>query len=168
MVLKFIIMKKAILNAALFGSLTTAILSCNNKKEESADVMIDKAQIKKEIQAKENEFAETYNGGVLKNIGYYADEATTFFQNRPPLVGKEAIVEYLASDVKSNSNKISFQTNEVFVSKDGVQVVEVGYYKVVDTTGNPVNTGNYMSLFEKRDGKYVCVRDMSASDMMVE
>jgi hypothetical protein len=42
--------------------------------------------------------------------------------------------------------------------------VETGYFKVVDSANNPINSGNYMSLFEKRDGKYVTVRDMSASD----
>jgi hypothetical protein len=26
-------------------------------------------------------------------------------------------------------------------------------------------TGNFMSLFEKRDGKYICIRDMGSSDM---
>ena len=103
--------------------------------------------------------------GNLKTIGYYADDAVTFFQNRSPLVGKEAIVEFLKSDLTANSNKITFTTNEVFVSNDGVQVVEIGSYKVVDSTNTPINTGNYMSLFEKRDGKYVSVRDMSASDM---
>ena len=68
----------------------------------------------------------------------------------------------------TESNKISFTTNEVFVSNDGNQVVEIGYYKVVDSTNTAVNTGNYMVLFEKRNGKYVCVRDMSASDMPLE
>ena len=68
----------------------------------------------------------------------------------------------------SESNKISFTTNEVFVSNDGNMVVEIGYYKVVDSTNTAINTGNYMGLFEKRNGKYVCVRDMSASDMPVE
>ena len=74
------------------------MLACNSKKEGSA-VVVDKEQIKKEIQAKEDEFAATYNAGEMKNIGYYADDATSFFQNRPPLVGKEAIVEFLKSDL---------------------------------------------------------------------
>ena len=145
----------------------TLMIACNSQKEEpvAVAVVIDKEQIKKEIQAKENEFAETNNSGVLKNIGYYADDASTFFQNRPPLIGKEAIVDFLKSEITSNTNRISFTTKDVFVSNDGDQVVEIGYYKVVDSTSAPVNTGNYMSLFEKRDGKYVCVRDISASDM---
>jgi hypothetical protein len=44
-------------------------------------------------------------------------------------------------------------------------VVELGYFKVTDSANATVNSGNYMSLFEKRDGKYVTLRDMSASDM---
>ena len=108
---------------------------------------------------------EQINAGEMKDIGYYADDATSFYQNRPPLVGKPAIVEFLKSDLNANSNKISFTTNDVFVSSDGNQVVEVGYFKVIDSANTAINTGNYMSLFEKRDGKYVSVRDMSASDM---
>ena len=113
-------------------------------------------------------FANIYNTGELKNIGYYANDATTFYQNRAPLVGREAIVEFLKSDVISNPNKISFKTNEVFVSTDGNQVVEIGYFKVVDSSNTAINTGNYMVLFEKRNGKYVSVRDMSSSDMPVK
>jgi len=160
-----LIMKHKPVKEVLLVCITTLLFACNAKKEESSTVVVDKEQIKKEIQAKENEFAETYNSGVLKNIGYYADDASTFFQNRPPLIGKEAIVDFLKSEITSNTNRISFTTKDVFVSNDGDQVVEIGYYKVVDSTSTPVNTGNYMSLFEKRDGKYVCVRDMSASDM---
>jgi ketosteroid isomerase-like protein len=163
-------MKTKILNGVILLCLMSLLFACKTKNSEPVAAVIDKEQIKKEIQAKENEFAETYNSGIAKSIGYYADDAITFTQNRAPLVGKAAIVEYLMADLNSatKSNKISFTTNEVFVSNDGNQVVEIGYYKVVDSTNTAVNTGNYMVLFEKRNGKYVCVRDMSASDMPLE
>jgi len=163
-------MKTKILNSVILLCLMSLLFACNTKDAEPGAVVIDKEQIKKEIQAKENEFAETYNSGIAKSIGYYADDAITFSQNRAPLIGKAAIVEYLMADLNSatNSNKISFTTNEIFVSNDGNQVVEIGYYKVVDSTNTDINTGNYMVLFEKRDGKYVSVRDMSASDMPLE
>src|SRR5215203_4230833 len=121
----------------LLGGIITLMFACNTKKEEPAAAVVDKEQIKKEIQAKEDEYAALYNGAELKNIGYYADDATSFFQNRAPLVGKEAIVEF-------------------------------GYYKVVDSANIAINTGNYMVLFEKRNGKYVSVREMSASDMPIK
>lgn len=148
----------------LSGTLVCLMVACNTKTESSGAV-IDKEQIKKEIQAKEDSFASIYNSGELRNIGYYADDAVSFFQNREPLVGKEAIVSFLKSDIISNTDKIAYKTNEVFVSNDGNQVVEIGAFTVVDSANNPLNTGNYMSLFEKRDGKYVTVRDMSVSSL---
>lgn len=63
--------------------------SCN--KKEDAPV-IDKEKIKKEIQEKETEFANTYNARIIKSIGYYADDAISYYQNMPPLVGKDSIV----------------------------------------------------------------------------
>ena len=158
-------MKKNIFKGGLLTVILVLMISCNSKQEASTTTTIDKEQIKKEIQAKEDAFADLYNTGELKNIGYYADDATTFFQNRPPLIGREAIVEFYKSAISSNTNKISFTSKDIFISNDGNQVVEIGYFKVVDSTNTPINTGNYMSMFEKRDGKYDCVRDMSASDM---
>ena len=158
-------MKKDILKMGSLSSILMLMISCNSKQETTTTTAVDKEQIKKEIQAKEDAFAEIYNTGELKNIGYYADDATTFFPNRPPLVGKDAIVEFYKSAITSVTDKISFTSKDIFISNDGNQVVEIGYFKVVDSTNTPINSGNYMSLFEKRDGKYVCVRDMSASDM---
>jgi len=161
-------MKKDILKGILLSGILSLMISCNSKQEASTastSTAIDKEQIKKEIQAKEDAFAEIYNTGELKNIGYYADDAETFFPNRPPLIGKEAIVDFYKSAISSTSDRISFTSKDIFISNDGNQVVEIGYFKVVDSTKTPINSGNYMSLFEKRNGKYVCVRDMSASDM---
>ena len=162
-------MKNMVRKGLLFIYIMSMIVACNSKNA-GTTVIVDKEQIKKEIQAKEDEFAAVCNAGEMKNIGYYADDAITFAQNTPPLVGKPAIIEYLKANIDSLSkfNKISFTTNEVFVSNDGEQVVEIGYFKVVDSDNNPVNTGNYMTLFVKRNGKYVSLRDMSASDMPVK
>jgi ketosteroid isomerase-like protein len=163
-------MKNKVLNGIMLSFVLSLIVACNPKNAEPGAVMVDKEQIKKEIQAKEDGFAEVYNARQLKSIGYYADDATSFSQNRAPLVGKEAIVEYLIANIDSipAGNTISFTTNEVFVSNDGNQVVEVGYFKIVDSTNAIINSGNYMSLFEKRNGKYVCLRDMSVSDIPLE
>ncbi|MBW4361188.1 YybH family protein [Flavobacterium taihuense] len=157
-------MKKPFIKGLVVSSALLLLIAC--KKEEPVAATIDTNQIKKEIQAKENEFADTYNAGIVKNIGYHADDAITYPQNSKPIVGKTAIVTFLKThrDSTSVGHKISFKTSEVFVSNDGAQVVELGYYKVVDSTDTTVNSGNYMSLFVKKDGKYVCLRDMSASD----
>ena len=121
------------------------MVACSAKKEEPVAV-IDKEQIKKEIQAKENQYAELYNAGEMKSIGYFADDATSFAQNKPPLVGKQAIIDYLKEGIDSAStNKISFTTNEVFVSSDANQVVEIGSYALVDSANVTINSGNYLN-----------------------
>lgn len=164
-------MKKKVFEVALLSCMLTLLVACGAKKEEQvAAPIIDKEQIKKDIQARENQFAELYNTQQLKNIGYYADDAISFSQNRAPLVGKPAIIEYMKAGLENSSkgNRITFTTNEVFVSNDGNHVVELGYYSLVDSVNVPINTGNYMVLFEKRNGNYVVLRDMSASDMPLE
>lgn len=157
-------MKKMFSKVLVVSGALLLLISC---KKEEAVVAVDVNKIKEEIQAKENEFADTYNSGVIKNIGYFADDAITFPQNNAPVTGKEAIIEYLKKhkDTISNGNKISFTTNEVFVSKEGEQVVELGSYKVIDSLQAIVNSGNYMTLFVKKDGKYYSLRDMSASEL---
>jgi ketosteroid isomerase-like protein len=161
-------MKNKFVKGIVFGCLFLLMVSCNTNGEKSTSVLIDKDQIKMDIQARENQFAEIYNSGELKKIGYYDDNAVTFYQNMAPIRNKKERLEFLTDDVESNRNKISFTTTEVFPSSDGVQVVEIGYYTVTDSTNTAINTGNYMSLFEKRDGQYVCLRDMSASDMPLD
>ena len=161
-------MKNIIVKTGSLGCLVCLMFSCTEKKEEPVAATIDKDQIKKEIQAKEDSFAAVYNSGEVRNIGYYAEDATSYFQNQPPLVGKQAIIDFLKSGITSKTDKISFTTNEVFVANDGKQVLEIGSFKVVDSVNTPINSGNYMSLFEKRDGRYVAVRDMSASDMPIK
>jgi ketosteroid isomerase-like protein len=163
-------MENKLIKAALLSSVLSLIFACSPKKEEASASVIDKEAIKKEIQDKENEFAAIYNSGELKNIGYYADDAISYAQNKPPIVGREAIIAYYKAGIDSSSkgNKITFTTHEVFVSNDGNQVVETGYYNLVDSTDVTLNRGNYMILFEKRDGKYVSVREMSASDLPLE
>lgn len=158
-------MKNIIYKGALSGLLISMAIACNQVSELSES---KKEQIKKEIQEREDEFAKVYNSGEMTSIGYYADDVKVFHQNMQPLIGKEALLAYLKSDLDSNTNIISFKTNEVFPSSDGNQVVELGYFKVTDSAKYVLNSGNYMILFEKRNGKYVCIREMSTSDLSLE
>jgi ketosteroid isomerase-like protein len=160
-------MKNKVLTLGLIVVLATLSFSCNKKSEETASAPpIDKEKIKMEIQAIENTFAEHYNSRNADSITYYADDAKSFFIGREPISGKEAILEYLNNDIKGIKSgiKFSFTTNEVFVSNDGQMVTEIGAYALTDSTNTKVDGGNYFSVFEKRNGKYVSVRDIAASD----
>ena len=115
----------------------------------------------------ETAFADAYNNRNQDAIVYYANDAITYSQNAAALVSKKEIDKSMMEDIKSfpEGFKLSNTTNEVHVSSDGNQVVEVGLYKVTDSTNTVIKSGNYISLFEKRDGKYICIRDMAASNI---
>ena len=155
------------LKGIALGIITTLVIACQPKKEEApAAATVDKDQIKTELQTMETAFADAMNAGKSETIVYYSDDVISYDQNAEPLSGKKAVDAKLAEQVKkmSKSSKISYTANEVFPSSDGNQVVELGSYKVVDSLGTTKSSGNYMALFEKRDGKYTCIRDMGASD----
>ena len=146
----------------------TLSIACNQKKEEPTAAVpdIDNEQIKIEIQAVEDAFAAVYNTGNIDSLSYYADDATSYFSGKMPLEGKEAIHQSIKEELANfnKGDKISFETKEVYVANDGKHVMEIGAYKFVDSTGAKLRSGNYFSLFEKRDGKYRCVRDMGNSE----
>ena len=160
-------MKNKMLKGIALGIMTTLVIACQPKKEEVAAPVADKEAIKAELQTMESAFADAMNARKADGIVYYADDATSYSQNKPPLVGKDAIYKSVKEEVDGMEAgaKISFTANEVYPSSDGNQAVELGSYKVVDSTGTAKSSGNYMALFEKRDGKYICIRDMGASDM---
>ncbi|MGL2964327.1 YybH family protein [Flavobacterium sp. RSB2_4_14] len=165
-------MKNKMLKGFTVCIIMALAIACNPKKEEATAVApaVDKEQIKTELQAMETAFAEGMNLRNTDAIAYYSDDVKSFPQNKPPLDGKAAVQESYKEEAAAmaKGSKISYTVNEVFPSSDGNQVVEIGSYVVVDSTNTTTASGNYMSLFEKRDGKYICIRDMSASIMPAE
>jgi ketosteroid isomerase-like protein len=163
-------MKNKLLKSIALGIIVAFAIACQPKKEEpkaAETPVVDKEKIKSEIAAMEAVMADMYNMRSAASEEYYDENATSFSQNKPPLVGKFAIDKSIKEDLASfpEGYVISFSVNEIFPSSDGNQVVEIGSYKVVDAKGEVKFKGNYMTLFEKKDGKYVCIRDMGASDM---
>ncbi|WP_293895383.1 nuclear transport factor 2 family protein [Flavobacterium sp.] len=162
-------MKHTLLKSLALGVMIAFAIACQPKKESTTDAApaVDKEKIKAEIVAMETVMAQMYNMRSAASEEYYDNDATSFSQNKPPLVGKFAIDKSIKDDLESfpEGDIISFSVNEIFPSSDGNQVVEIGSYKVVDAKETVKFTGNYMSLFERKDGKFVCVRDMGASDI---
>ena len=158
-----------ILKGVLMVLLIT-LIACTTKKEEPVIAPVDKEEIKKIIQEKENHYAQLYTTGDLGKIDYYADDAIVYAQNKKPLVGKDSIEAYLRKGLESSSpgNKLSCVTDHVYVFNDANHVLEVGSFRLVDSVDVLINSGHYMILFEKRDGKYVSVREMSTSDIELE
>ena len=164
-------MKNKIKKTIVLSIFISLMIACQPQKEETATInTADIEKIKTEIQAMETAFADSYNNGTANGEGYYAPDAASYSQNKPPLIGADVIATYIKKQMEEmpKGSKITFTLTEIFPSSDGNQVVELGRYNVVDTVGFSVARGNYMALFEKKDGKYLCVRDMGASDKPIE
>jgi ketosteroid isomerase-like protein len=160
-------MEKKILKGGFVLVIMSLLIACNEKKDAPMATTVDKDAIKTEIQAMEDAFAVAYNARNADDLMYYADDAVSFSNGEKPAEGRAAIHASIKEDLATfpKGAKISFKAKEVHISNDGNQVVEIGDYAVVDSTNTKMRTGNFISLFEKMDGKYMCIRDMGSSDM---
>lgn len=95
---------------------------------------------------------------------YYADDATSYPPNEKPLVGKQAITARMKNLMTTDTSGTTMALNSTGVWAGGNYVTETGTWTDMDKSGNVVATGNYMTLFELRNGKYVAIRDMWVRD----
>jgi len=136
---------------------------CSAKEEAKP---VDNEKLKTEIQAMENAYAAAEKAKDADGVvAYYSDDAISYNRNEEPTSGKAAIkartAQRLAKDSSGNSNV--YKVVDLF--SEGNTAVEVGSWTEVSPAGAEVNRGHYLSYFQKRDGKYVCVRDMSVSSL---
>lgn len=158
-------MKNRVITGLSFLVVLLLTVTCSTKKAEPAAPVVDKEQIKKEIQAIEDKFSLIYSHRNADSLTYYADDAVSYFVGQEPLVGKAAIHQFINEELKDfpEGVKIINRTMEVYVFEDGRNVGEIGEYKRVDSTGKILQSGHYFSFFAKRDGRYVCTRDMATA-----
>ena len=96
---------------------------------------------------------------------FFPGNAVSYFVGQKPVAGKAAIHQFIEEELMDfpEGAKIINETIEIFVTEDGNRVAEVGAYKLVDSAGVILQNGHYFSFFAKRNGKYVCTRDMATS-----
>ena len=130
-----------------------------------APAAIDMDALKAEIQAMEDAYAAAENAKDADAISdYYAEDAQTMPEGEPAVVGKASILERIKksfSEEDEEGGTLRFEVIDLFAAGD--LALEVGRWVNTKADGEE-ETGKYMSLFEKRDGKYVCIRDMWNSD----
>ena len=132
--------------------------------QEHEEEAIDMDALRAELQGMEDAYAKAQiakDGDAV--VVYYADDASSLPPNKPTAVGKAAILaltnEQIAADTSGGT--IRFEVIDVFA--DGNLAVEVGRSISTDADGTE-STGKYISVFEKRDGKWICIRDIFNND----
>lgn len=136
--------------------------ACSTPSGKAASVDIDKLKV--DIQAMEDAYAAAEKAkDADKVVAYYSDDAVSYNRNEEPTSGKEGIkqriAQRLAHDTTGNYNV--YKVVDLFA--EGNTAVEVGSWTVLNPSGAETDKGHYMSYFQKRDGKWVCVRDMNVS-----
>lgn len=162
------IMKKHIrlFGFLVFTALTFASCTTAEKKE-----TVDMEKIKAEIQAMEDAYAAgEKNKDADAVAAYYSEDAISYSRNKQPISGKAAIRKNIANNIANDTtgNYSVYKIVDLFVESDGDAVVEIGSWTNFDPSGKEMENGNYMSYFQKRDGKYLCVRDMSTTTAPVK
>ncbi len=105
-------------------------------------------------------------GDVAGLVALYSDDAVISVPGVPPVRGTAAIRESFAKDVRDMAAAglamKSGPNAEFVVSAD------LGYewntFTLADKAGKTVDTGKYLTVFGRRNGKWVIVRDIWNSD----
>lgn len=138
------------------------------KAAETAKTVVaqpDMAKIKAEIKAIEDAWAAASNAkDVATIVGFYADDAISMNDDLPMLVGKAAIQKGVEAEMarRKENAKTVFETLDLYGDENCV--TEVGKTTLTDSTGKVIYAGKYMAVWEKRNGKWLTIRDISNDD----
>lgn len=125
----------------------------------------DLAAIKAEIQALENAWATASNAkDAVTILAYYADDAISMPDDKPMIVGKSAIqkdIEEMFAKNKEGS-VVKYETLDVYGNEN--TVTETGKGTTTNATGEVTYTGKYMVIWEKRNGKWLVIREIYNDD----
>ncbi len=137
-----------------------ALAGCGKAAE---DTSADEATIRAAAPA----WADAYNAqDADKLAAMYWDDATLLPPGAAGQTGTVAIREYLAADsAATQAAGLTMNIPEagvVDVSRD--LAYESGTFSVTDASGATVDTGKYIGVLQKRDGKWRYIRDTWNSD----
>lgn len=108
-----------------------------------------------------------YNAGDGAAVAaLYAEDAVLSVPGVPPMKGKEAISAYYLKDVPSTIAAGVTVADDT--ASDVGQSVDLawqwGTYRNTNRDGAVIESGKYLTVFERRGGKWMIVRDMWNSD----
>ncbi len=156
-------MIKKIRLLSLLALVVFAFSACSTAEKPAP---LDMATIKAEIQALEEAYAAGEKAKDADAVAaYYSENAISYSRNEQPAKGRAAIKDKIAARLANDTlgNYNTYQVVDIFA--EGNSAVEIGSWTEFNADGVETENGYYMSYFEKNDGKYECVRDMSVTTM---
>lgn len=149
--------------------------SCNTstdksitKNEDTSTQMLthpDMTKVKTEIQAIATKWADAENARDVKAVlEFYADDAIRMPNNLPMISGKVNILKSLEDEMATTPKGAMITIESLGVFGNEIDVIDYGKTTLKDSTGKIIYTGKYLTYWQKRNGKYVAVRDMINDD----
>lgn len=144
----------AVASVAFLGSMAGAAHAAPASADEAA------------IRAQTVGWGKAYNGGDAKGVAaQYAEDAQLFPPGVAGIKGRAAILDYFTKDIASSKSAGAvFMLNpKTDVGVSGTTGWESGTYQVT-VKGAVVQTGKFLSVSRKKDGKWLYIRDIWNAD----
>ena len=154
-------------NVVLVVAGVLALTGCARSGPPATDAATDAAADEAAIRAAGAAWFTAYTAGDVDALAaLYADDAVVSVPGAPAARGSAAVREALAKDVAASSGGgfILAQAQQSDVGSSGDLGWEWNTFNVSDKSGAKVDAGKYLTLFERRDGKWLIIRDIWNSD----
>ncbi|WP_281541732.1 DUF4440 domain-containing protein [Maribacter aestuarii] len=154
-------MKKLILLGGFLALVAFTFTACETAEK---PVPLDMDAVRAEIQAMEDAYAAGEKAKDADAVAaYYSENAISYSRNDQPAKGRAEIraniAENIAKDTTGNYNV--YKLVDLFA--EGDTALEIGSWTEYNEEGTALENGYYMSYFEKIEGNYKCVRDMTVT-----
>jgi uncharacterized protein (TIGR02246 family) len=150
-------------NAALVAASFLALVGCAKSAPPAPDAAADEAA----IRAVNPAWFKAYNAGDVDGVAaLYAEDAVLNIPGAAPARGHAAIREGLAKDIAASAAG-GFTLSQAPMSEMGVSgdlAWEWNTFTVADKSGATVDAGKYVTVYGRKDGKWLIIRDIWNSD----
>lgn len=147
---------------ALVAGTVIVLNACAAAAPAPADTAADEAA----LQAATVTWLEAYNAGdVDKIVALYADDAVLMPPHAPVARGRDAIRAFLTADTAgAKAAGIKLVQGTATAGVGGDTGWESGSYTVKNASGETLDSGSYLSVSHKVNGKWLYHRDTYNSD----
>jgi uncharacterized protein (TIGR02246 family) len=154
--------------SALAGCAKPAPPAPDTKAEPAAATAVDTAADEAAIRAINPAWFTAYNARNPDGIAaLYADDAVLNIPGLPPVRGQAAIREAVGKDVEASA-AAGLIFNGGSAPEFGVSG-DLGWewntFTITDASGATVDSGKYVTVYGRRDGKWLIIRDIWNSDV---
>jgi uncharacterized protein (TIGR02246 family) len=150
-------------NLVVLAASLASLVACAKTTPPAANTAADEAA----IRAVNIAWYKAYNAGDGAAVAaLYTEDAVLNAPGAPAARGKAAISEYYvkgaAASAAAGLALVDDPSSDVGVSGD--LAWQSGTFKITDKSGAAVDAGKYITVFQRKDGKWKIIRDTWNSD----